>query len=234
MGWLARLPSAILLVFVVALGGCASTIKTYDSTFTSSVSAKSLSAQSAASTHSNASSKKAGRSRTKSIDKYKKSYFIEFRARSALTYGHALVVFGKLDKNGKVPVDAKGVLVPGMIEISGLHPASTSTIPWSIGHVIPVPAETGPSDGDFEDAYITARFRLNLNEEEFRRVIAVVSWHKERGILWSGPLKNCMNYINAIARDIGLKTPPVPVLYQPQSYVESLGTLNKGRGIIGS
>ena len=35
-----------------------------------------------------------------------KPYFIEFRARNAKSYGHASVVFGLLDRHGRVPVDA--------------------------------------------------------------------------------------------------------------------------------
>ena len=54
----------------------------------------------------------------------KKPYFIEFRARNALTYGHASAVFGMLDSRGRIPVNNKGVLNPKMVEISGLHPAT--------------------------------------------------------------------------------------------------------------
>ncbi len=221
MGWLGHSQFAIFCFAIVTLTGCSSTIKTYDSTFTSA-----LLAGSATSTHSGPARSANTRRRKGRIARQKKSHFIEFRARSALSYGHALVVFGKLDKNGKVPVDKKGVLIPGTIEISGLHPASTSTIPWSVGHVIPVPAETGPSDGDFEDNYVTARYRINLTENEFRKVVAIVAKHKKRGILWSGPVKNCMSYIGAIAKDMGLKSPPIPVLYYPQGFVENLKKLN--------
>ena len=155
-----------------------------------------------------------------------KPYFIEFRARNAMTYGHAAVVFGMLDKNGKVPVNNKGVLVAGMVEISGLHPATPSTVPWSVGHVVPVPAETGPSDGDFEDIYITARFRVNLSEKEFRKVVKIVHKHKERSKMWYAPIfnLNCLGYITSIAKDMNLKVPHKAEL--PKEYVLSLKKLN--------
>lgn len=199
---------ALLLVFV--LGGCASTITKYDSTFTSAIS-----------THG-ASSGLA----VNPVSKREKPYFIEFRARNALTYGHASVVFGKLDANGKIPVNKRGVLVPGMVEISGLHPATTSTIPWSVGHVIPVPAETGPSDGDFEDAYVTARYRIDLTESEFKGVVSIVSKHKNSNPMWYAPIyaANCLGYIGSIAKDMGLKVPIVPDF--PKEYVEKLKALN--------
>ncbi|MEM7463809.1 MAG: hypothetical protein AAF362_14145 [Pseudomonadota bacterium] len=198
------------LLSILVLGGCASTIKKYDSTFTSAVSS-----------HGEASGLA-----IKPVAKLEKPYFIEFRARSALTYGHASVVFGKLDKNGNIPVNKKGVLVPGMVEISGLHPATPSTVPWTVGHVVPVPAETGPSDGDFEDAYVTARYRIDLTEAEFRRVVWIVRKHKNSNPMWYAPIyaANCLGYIGSIAKDMGLKVPVIPDL--PKEYVEKLKSLN--------
>ena len=103
-----------------------------------------------------------------------KPYFIDFRARNALSYGHTFVVFGRLDQNGRVPTDSKGVLIPGMTEVAGLHPASTSNVPYTIGHFLPVPSETGPSDGDTEIAYMTAHYRIDLTEEEYRDVVGYI------------------------------------------------------------
>ena len=199
----------VALLSILVLGGCASTITKYDSTFTSAVSTHGSSGLS-----------------VKPVSKRKKPYFIEFRARNALTYGHASVVFGKLDTNGNIPVNKSGVLVPGMVEISGLHPATTSNIPWTVGHVVPVPAETGPSDGDFEDAYVTARYRIDLTEAEFRRVVRIVSKHKNSNPMWYAPIyaANCLGYIGSIAKDMGLRVPIVPDF--PKEYVEKLKSLN--------
>src|SRR5262245_45131558 len=88
-------------------------------------------------------------------------YAIEFRARSAHNYGHTFSMHGRVGANGKFikPV------------VSGLHPATESPVPWMIGHVVAVPSETGPSDGDFEDQYVIARFRVALTESEYKRVL---------------------------------------------------------------
>src|ERR1700719_4162126 len=79
-------------------------------------------------------------------------YFIEFRARSAYNYGHAFVVHGRVGE----PITKKSVV--------GLHPAGDSPVPWMIGHIVPVPSETGWSDGDvgYNDIYITAKYRVYL------------------------------------------------------------------------
>jgi hypothetical protein len=158
--------------------------------------------------------------------KTSKPYFIEFRARSAYSYGHASVVFGKLDKNGNVPVDRNGVLIPSMVQISGLHPATNDPKQWLKGHSVPVPAETGPSDGDFEDKYVTARYRVDLTEREFREVVRIVGKHKVSYNYWYAPnySTNCLGYIGSIAKDIGLKVPAVPLL--PKDYVKTLRMMN--------
>src|SRR5687767_1318260 len=56
-------------------------------------------------------------------------YFIEFRSRYALTYGHTYVIFGRVDQAGQM-IDR---------EVAGLAPASNSAVPYVLGHYIPVP-----------------------------------------------------------------------------------------------
>src|SRR5262249_2921963 len=52
-------------------------------------------------------------------------YYVDFRARTAASYGHAFVWYGRADQK--------------QVEIAGLHPATESVIPYIIGHVLPVP-----------------------------------------------------------------------------------------------
>ncbi len=224
MVWLGRFRFTLWLLISLLLGGCASTIKEYDSTFTSMIKQTPGSKLHALSVNGEQKSQES--LRVTPVSNRNKPYFIEFRARSALSYGHASVVFGMLDRKGKVPVNKKGVLRPKMVEISGLHPATPSSLPWSVGHVVPVPAETGPSDGDFEDAYVTARFRIDLTEDEFRKVVAIVHKHKKISTVWYAPIfdLNCLGYINSIARDMNLRVPNK--LEFPREYVNSLRTLN--------
>ena len=84
-------------------------------------------------------------------------YYFEFRSRQAWDYGHTFVVHGRVGE----PLTRKSVV--------GLHPAGDSG-PWMIGHLVPVPSETGWSDGDvgYNDAYITAKYRVYLTEAEYR------------------------------------------------------------------
>src|SRR5688500_14795178 len=73
-------------------------------------------------------------------------YFIEFRSRSALSYGHTFVVFGRVGEK----LTAKNV--------AGLHPRGDSSITYMLGHILMVPADTGASDGDLDEQYTTARY----------------------------------------------------------------------------
>lgn len=152
-----------------------------------------------------------------------KPYFVEFRSRSALTYGHAFLVHGKLNAQGQVgQVKASQVV--------GFHPFSDSSIPWSIGHVIPVPAEHGFSDGDIEDEYITARYRVLLTEAEYRDVLVSMARVKKNAPMWHAVLYNCAAYIGDIAKSMGLKTPSS--LQKPDGYITELAELNGGKVVL--
>ncbi len=230
---LLAIPALILVVFLTA--GCstsqevkpvASEIQTYDSTFTAAVSTTEVSSFQRKNPMSPSLFAKRAAFQVRPNDGSVKPYFVEFRARKALSYGHASVVFGKLDRNGKIPVDNKGVLDPRRVQISGLHPATTDPQQWAKGHVVPVPAETGPSDGDFEDAYVTARYQVNLTAEEFRNVVKIVSRHKQSYPYWYAPnyASNCLGYIGSIAKEMGLRVPKVPTM--PKQFVERLKAVN--------
>lgn len=208
-----------LVALALLLGGCQSKIKQYDSTFTSKVSISDKRTANALAAYSLPRDEK-----LRPRSNRKKPYFVEFRARTALTYGHASVVFGLLDRNGKVPVNGKGILKPEMVEISGLHPASTKAYLWSAGHVVPVPAETGPSDGDFEEEYVAAKYTIPLTRRQFEKVVAVVHKQKKANPFWHGAIASCVTYLNFVAKDLGLTVPRRPHL--PAGYVNSLKALN--------
>lgn len=151
--------------------------------------------------------------------KYAKRYFIEFRARTAQSYGHAYSVYGRLDAQGKI--------VEG--HVAGLHPATESVVPWMVGHLVPVPSETGASDGDREDEYISARYRIELSEPEYRKVVASIKELQASSPLWHAVFYNCNAFIADIARSMGLKTPP-HVLY-PELFVNNLRAMNTGADV---
>ncbi|HEY7248091.1 MAG TPA: hypothetical protein VH678_29870 [Xanthobacteraceae bacterium] len=144
-------------------------------------------------------------------------YFIEFRARAAYNYGHAFVVHGRVGE----PITKKSVV--------GLHPAGDSPIPWMIGHIIPVPSETGWSDGDvgYNDIYITAKYRVYLTEAEYRVLLAHMREMQSHTPLWSAPVYNCVAFVGDIAAFLGMQHPFHWVM--PKEYIEGIRAMNGGR-----
>ena len=113
-------------------------------------------------------------------------YYVDFRARTAASYGHAFVWYGRTDQK--------------QIEVAGLHPASESVIPYIIGHLLPVPSETGKSYGDLDDDYLTASYRVYMTEAEAQRVFAYIKRLQATSPLWNAATYNCVAFIQDIAR----------------------------------
>lgn len=151
-----------------------------------------------------------------------KRYFIEFRSRYALSYGHSLVIFGRMSKSGKM-------VNP---EVAGLHPASDSVIPYMLGHIIPVPAETGWSDGDLEDEYRSAYWRVMLTEPEYKKAVANIRKIQARSPVWHAGVYNCNAFVASIARSMGYRTPSIWL--RPQQFMTRLREMNGGANAIGS
>ncbi|NDW07212.1 hypothetical protein [Jiella pacifica] len=153
-----------------------------------------------------------------------KPYFISFRARNALSYGHTFVVFGKFDARGNVPYDSTGTLIPSMTEVAGLHPASTSNVPYMIGHILPVPSETGASDGDTEKAYLLAEWTIPLTAAQYNEIVAYIHDLQDRSPVWNAVTYNCSSFVGDIARHMGFKTPSP--LHLPEQYITDLREMN--------
>jgi hypothetical protein len=143
--------------------------------------------------------------------------FIEFRSRYALSYGHTFVVFGRLNAKGEV-----GEIKPEMV--AGLHPKGDTSTPWTVGHVVPVPADTGWSDGDLEEQYVSNRFRVMLTEERYAKLVAHIRQKQASSPLWHAALYNCNLWTGEIAQHLGLKTGFhwLP----PQQYIEKIKEMN--------
>jgi hypothetical protein len=146
-------------------------------------------------------------------------YYVDFRARTAASYGHAFVWYGRADQK--------------QIDVAGLHPASESVIPYLIGHVLPVPSETGKSYGDLDDDYLTASYRVYMNEAEAQRVFAYIKHLQSSSPLWNAATYNCVAFIQDIARYMGLRVPGNHLLY-PEDWVNRLRELNGGRRYMSS
>jgi hypothetical protein len=150
-----------------------------------------------------------------SAAKLSRHYAIEFRARAAKSYGHAYVIYG--------PVNSGGKFIKG--QIAGIHPATESVVPWMIGHLVPVPSETGASDGDNEDIYTTARYRIMLTEPEYRKVSAFIANLKKTSPSWHAVFYNCVSFIKDIAVSMNLRTPAGNVTY-PEVFVNNMREMN--------
>ena len=142
-------------------------------------------------------------------------YYVDFRARTAASWGHAFVWFGKTSERA--------------VEVAGLTPAG-DTLPYVLGHIMWVPSETGASYGDLDPEYLTANYRVYLNEPDAKRVFAYIKKLQASSPLWNAETSNCTSFIGSIADFMGLK---VPHRWQrPEEYVNSLKTMNGGRQIV--
>src|SRR5215475_14198778 len=146
-------------------------------------------------------------------------YYVDFRARTAASYGHAFVWYGRADQK--------------QIEVAGLHPASESVIPYIIGHVLPVPSETGKSYGDLDEEYVTASYRVYMTEAEAKDVFAFIKRLQAVSPMWNAATWNCVAFIRAIAIHMDLKVPGNHLLY-PEDWVNQLRKLNGGRRYMSS
>lgn len=148
-------------------------------------------------------------------------YFIEFRSRYALSYGHTYAAFGRLNASGQIIQS----------EVAGLHPAGESSVPWMMGHFIPVPSETGPSDGDLEDKYVSNRWRVTMSEAEYNKVVAKIREMQRSTPLWSAVLYNCNSFVGDIAKFMGFNS-QTSTLQIPPAYIGALKDLNHGQASI--
>jgi len=131
-------------------------------------------------------------------------YYVDFRARTAASYGHAFIWYGKTSER--------------KVEVAGLHPAG-DVLPYVLGHLMFVPSETGASYGDLDPQYLTASYRVYLSERDAKRVFAFIKNLQAHSPLWNAETSNCTAFIGSIATFMGLKVPFH--LKRPEDYVNS-------------
>lgn len=157
-------------------------------------------------------------------------FFVEFRARNAASYGHMYVMYGEVNSRREVIRS----------EIAGFFPAgdtqtceNCSVYNWTIGHVIPVPSEIGASDGDLEEQYVLARYRVWIDAGQYKRLVAYIKDRKAHLAPWHAFLNNCVTFGRDVAVFLNLKVPlamriaPSVVMY-PKNVVESIRDANGG------
>jgi len=139
-------------------------------------------------------------------------YYVDFRARTAASYGHAFVWYGKTSEK--------------QVEVAGLHPAG-DVLPYVLGHLTWVPSETGASYGDLDEQYLTASYRVYLSEADAKKVFSYIKELQATSPVWNAETTNCTAFIGRIANFMGLKAPFH--LLKPEEYVNQLREMNGGR-----
>jgi hypothetical protein len=142
-------------------------------------------------------------------------YYVDFRARTAASWGHAFVWYGKTSER--------------KVEVAGLTPAG-DTFEYVLGYVMWVPSETGASYGDLDPQYLTASYRVYLDEADAKRVFAYIKKLQASSPVWSAEVSNCTSFIGSIAEFMGLKVPHRWT--RPEEYVNNLKSMNGGRQMI--
>ncbi len=142
-------------------------------------------------------------------------YYIEFRSRQAWDYGHTFVVFGRVGE------------APSKKNVAGLSPKGDDPAMWVMGHYVPVPSDTGWTDGDLEDKYITARYRVLMSKEQYDRTVAFIRQLQARSTTWSVEMYNCNAFVADIAHFMGLKAPASTWIY-PKVFVSNMRKINTG------
>jgi hypothetical protein len=142
-------------------------------------------------------------------------YYFEFRSRQAWDYGHTFVVFGRVGEP------------PSKNNVAGLSPKGDDPQMWLMGHYVPVPSDTGWTDGDLEDKYITSRYRVLVSKEQYDRTVAYIRQLQAKSTTWSVEMYNCNAFVADIATFMGLKAPSSTWIY-PKVFVTNMRKINTG------
>ena len=157
-------------------------------------------------------------------------FFVEFRARNAASYGHVYVMYGEANARHEVIRSA----------IAGLGPAgdsrdclNCSLSNWVVGHLVPVPGEIGSTDGDLEEQYVLARYRIWVDAAQYHRLVAYIKQRKADKTQWHAMFNNCVIFGRDVAEFLNLKVPPFfdfsrGIVPYPQTAVEALRDANGG------
>lgn len=149
-------------------------------------------------------------------------YFVEFRARNAASYGHMYVMYGTV--NGRDEITSS--------HIAGFFPAgdtrdcaNCSVFNWTIGHLIFVPSELGASDGDLEEKYVLARYRVWVTKAEYDKVVAYIKDKEAHKPMWNALWKNCVDFGRDVAEKMDLKV-PFFIWMEPKDFITAMREAN--------
>src|SRR5262249_38352768 len=122
-------------------------------------------------------------------------YYFEFRSRQAWDYGHTFVVFGRVGEP------------PSKNNVAGLSPKGDDPQMWLMGHYVPVPSDTGWTDGHVEGGCIPARLRVLVSKEQYGRTDACIRNLQVKPASWIVELHDCNSVAAAIPNFIGPNSP---------------------------
>lgn len=138
-----------------------------------------------------------------------RGYYVEFRVAQIGLYGHSYAVYGTIG---------------GRQHYADLHPVGGYAV-MVLGHVLPVPANK-EWDPDVLKLPVAARYRLGLDEAQYRRLLAAVrSLKANKEPYWNAVSNNCNHFVGTLADAVGLR---VPGQFQlSYSFVPALRELNE-------
>jgi hypothetical protein len=141
------------------------------------------------------------------------SYYVEFRARTAVYLsGHAYIVYGPQDDNGK-PLEEN---------ISGFFPKYHML--GFFGGMVAVPGTVDEIKLDRKQKPLVT-YRKTLTADEYKRLVEFIANAKKEKKVWNMFVANCNEFVGEAARVVGVKVPPVSFMPTP-AYVLAIRELN--------
>lgn len=140
-------------------------------------------------------------------------YYVEFRARTAVYLsGHAYIVYGPEDENGK----------PLQENISGFFPKYHML--GFLGGMVAVPGVVDEIKLDRKQKPLVT-YRKALTAEEYKKLVEFIAEAKKEKKVWNMFVANCNEFVGDAARVVGLKAPPISFMPTP-AYVLAIRELN--------
>jgi hypothetical protein len=142
------------------------------------------------------------------------AFYVEFRARDeAGELGHSYVTLGTIDASGAMR----------QTTVVGFLPKGAEDDHWS-KFGLPVAGVVGVAQSDLSKRP-HARFRVTISRAQYLNILREIRNLRSSWTTYELLMRNCNNFVGAIAASVGLRTPMVTVQY-PVRYVTDLRTLN--------
>ena len=140
-------------------------------------------------------------------------HFIDFRSRPGALWGHTYILYGRVDASGR----------PAELHRGGLYP-DDGHAGLILGTFVPVRAAVRAIPDDYAETP-NAIYRRRLSPTQYMRLKATVARIRATDRDWHMLTHNCNNFADAVARSLGLYTPPNILL--PNAWVRALKAMNE-------